>query len=549
VAIAPHRHMTQIVVIGSGPSGVHLAKTLLDLGRGVTVLDVGHQRPPPVLPQADFDGLKRELDDPVDYFLGPSGSGVVFPGEQARYFAHPPSKDYVFSRPAGFEAVTTNFDPVISFAAGGLAEAWTAGCYPMNAAELSAFPFDFGTIEPHYAEIVRRIGIAAARDDLERFNPWFGAYLEPLAPDPHAQSLLARYARCRTRLQAELGFYLGRSRVAMLTRNHGERLACDRLGRCLWGCPRRSLYTASSTLAELRAEPGFRYVSDAFVTHLEYDGGKISAAVAVDGDGIERRFRADAFALAAGTLCSSKILLDTIYRHTGEIHELGGLMDNSQLLVPFLSVGRLGKPIDTHSYQFHQLAIGIEQALPEDYIHGQITTLNSASVHPVAHSMPVDLRTALEVFRICHAALGAVNVWLPARRGAENVVSLRARPGTAQTDLVVRFAEDRPDRFDAPLRIMKRALRRLGCVVPPGMAKRLPQGSSVHYAGTVPMQHARQPFTCNPDCRSHDFRNLYFADGASFPFLPAKNLTFTLMANAVRVAHALHRDLATPALQ
>lgn len=541
--------MTDIVVIGSGPSGVHLAKTLLALGRSVTVLDVGYERPPTILPHVDFDGLKRQLDDPVSYFLGPSGRGVVFPSDDARYFSLPPSKDYVFARPAGFETVTTNFDPLISFAAGGLAEAWTAGCYPMNAAEFGAFPFDSAAMDAHYAEIARRIGITGAQDDLERFSPWFGAYLEPLPLDPHAELLLAQYAKWRTWLQTRFGFYLGRSRVAMLTHDYGQRLACDRLGRCLWGCPRGSLYTPSSTLAELLAKPAFRYVRDAFVTHLEYDGERISAAVAVASNGRERRFSANAYALAAGTLCSSKILLDTFYRRTGQIHELGGLMDNSQLVIPFLTLGRVGKPVDTRSYQFHQLAIGIEQALPEESIHGQITTLKSASVHPVAQSMPVDLRTALDVFRLSHAALGAANVWLPDRRRAENTLSLRARSGTPQTDLVVRFAEDARDGFDVPLRIMKRVLRKLGCLVPPGMTKRLPRGSSVHYAGTVPMQRARQPFTCDPDCRSHDFRNLYFADGASFPYLPAKNLTFTLMANAVRVAQALHRDLATPALE
>ena len=31
--------------------------------------------------------------------------------------------------------------------------------------------------------------------------------------------------------------------------------------------------------------------------------------------------------------------------------------------------------------------------------------------------------------------------------------------------------------------------------------------------------------------------NLFFVDGSTFPFLPAKNITFTLMANAVRIAH------------
>jgi choline dehydrogenase-like flavoprotein len=61
-------------------------------------------------------------------------------------------------------------------------------------------------------------------------------------------------------------------------------------------------------------------------------------------------------------------------------------------------------------------------------------------------------------------------------------------------------------------------------------------GASVHYAGTLPMRTTPAPYTVSKDCRSHDFENLYIVDGTSFPFLPAKNVTFSLMANAVRVA-------------
>jgi choline dehydrogenase-like flavoprotein len=61
-------------------------------------------------------------------------------------------------------------------------------------------------------------------------------------------------------------------------------------------------------------------------------------------------------------------------------------------------------------------------------------------------------------------------------------------------------------------------------------------GASVHYAGTVPMSRVRGDHTTSRHCRSDFFDNLWFVDGTSFPFLPAKNLTFTLMANAVRVA-------------
>jgi choline dehydrogenase-like flavoprotein len=314
----------------------------------------------------------------------------------------------------------------------------------------------------------------------------------------------------------------------------------------LWGCPRQSLYAPSSTLRKLERNANFRYVRGAYVTHFTYEGDSISAVIAACADGIVRQFTASLYALAAGTLCSSKILLDSIYRRTGTVHELPGLMDNSVLMVPFVSLGMLGQPVRTRSYQFHQLALGIEQPRPEEYVHGQITTLKAAAVHPIAQSLPFDLRSALGVFRIAHAALGVANVWLPDRRSEANVVTIRPRRGSQDTDLVVRCAADAPTRFDAPATTLRRALRRLGCFVPPGMTQRLPRGAAVHYAGTLPMYRERRRFSCEPTCRSHDFRNLYFADGASFPFLPAKNLSFTLMANAVRVGEEMDRDLGGP---
>jgi len=85
---------------------------------------------------------------------------------------------------------------------------------------------------------------------------------------------------------------------------------------------------------------------------------------------------------------------------------------------------------------------------------------------------------------------------------------------------------------------VRKVIRRLGCIIPPAMLHVRPMGASVHYAGTVPMSPIRAPMTVSRFCRSHDFDNLYFVDGSTFPFLPSKNITFTLMANAVRVAES-----------
>ena len=86
---------------------------------------------------------------------------------------------------------------------------------------------------------------------------------------------------------------------------------------------------------------------------------------------------------------------------------------------------------------------------------------------------------------------------------------------------------------------VKKTLLRLGCIVPPGMTHVRPMGASVHYSGTIPMSQSGRKLTTTMNCKSNDFENLYFVDGTTLPWLPAKNLTFTLMANAVRVAESI----------
>ena len=123
----------------------------------------------------------------------------------------------------------------------GLAEAWTGGSYELRDEELSDFPFDGTALRPHYATVADRIGITALEDDLRHFSPLTASYLTPLPMDAHSAWLHERYDRRRLQLNTS-GFFLGRSRVAVLSSDRAERRSCGELGRCLWGCPRGSLY-------------------------------------------------------------------------------------------------------------------------------------------------------------------------------------------------------------------------------------------------------------------------------------------------------------------
>lgn len=530
--------MSRFVVVGSGPSGVHAALTLLERGHDVLLLDVGHRRPAPVLPAATFHTLKRELDDPAAWFLGARFEGVTFPSAEQEYYGLPPSKGYVLEPVPQAVVRGRGFAPLFSFAQGGLAEAWTAGVYPFNDAELADFPFGYGALAPHYATVARRIGVTGADDDLARFMPLHAHLEPPLRLDAHSALLLERYAARRTVLN-RAGCFAGRSRLAVLTQPRAGRGACTYSGRCLWGCPHDALYTPSVTLRDCSAHHRFTYRSGAWVSHVQLGKGRRATGVVVVGGTAPETVAADAVVLAAGALSSARIVLETLRRHEGSAPELPGLMDNQQVLIPFLNLGMIGRGGDRDAYQYHQVCLGFAAPDPRQYVHAQLTTLKAAMVHPILQSLPLDLRSAARVFRTLRAGLGVANVNLHDTRRPDCTVALASHAGDGPAPLELRYTAAPGDaaRIAGATRRVRRALRALGCVVPPGMTHVRPKGASVHYAGLIPMA-GLGPLTATPEGACRDLPGLWLADGVTFPFLPAKNITFTLMANAVRVAAA-----------
>ena len=64
-------------------------------------------------------------------------------------------------------------------------------------------------------------------------------------------------------------------------------------------------------------------------------------------------------------------------------------------------------------------------------------------------------------------------------------------------------------------------------------------GNSIHYAGTIPMKYKPNKFQCDKWGKLYGYNNVYIVDGSNFTSLPAKNLTYTIMANAMRIASNL----------
>jgi choline dehydrogenase-like flavoprotein len=536
----------KILVIGSGATGVHFALSALRKNHAVTMLDVGIQRPSIPLPEENFVGLKQRLDSPVRYFLGEGFEAAILPESNARleYYNLPAAKDYVFETPKHFRCTTYGITPLVSFATGGLAEAWTGGCYPLNDTELSAFPFGYEDIKPYYGEVARRIGIGGEEDDLAKFFPHHEHLSAPVSLDENSAILLARYERRRNALMAKHNICMGRSRQAVLAKARDGRDGCRYCGRCLWGCPNGALYTPALTLGDCASYANFTYRPGFFASHFHIGSGSLIdhlVAYPVQGGGHER-FRADAYVLACGTISTSNLVLRSIYKSTGEIIRLTGLTENRQVLAPFFNLRMLGRSYNPDCYQYHQLAIGMVSEESGQYVHGQITPLKTATVHPIIQSLPLNLRSAVGVFSDLRSGLGVLNLSYCDWRREENYLTLKQTSvhgaGKQWPELSIHYAP--PVNEQTPISSTLAKVRRfffdLGAPILPGMTRMRPMGSSVHYSGTLPMAREKRSWCVSESCQSYDIPNMFVVDGAAMPFLPAKNLTFTLMANAVRVA-------------
>lgn len=531
--------MNKITVVGSGASGVHFALSLLKKGYDVEMLDVGYSGPPPVNKDDSFNQLKDNLADPVEYFLGKNFESVIPTGSKEVY-EFPPNKQFIFKIPEGYNMVKKGFEPHISFARGGLAEAWTGGSYPFNDSDLEDYPFNYNDIEPYYSEISERIGLIGADDDMVRFFPKHKNLLPPMELDMHSQILSDNYDKNREKLNKKYSMYFGRSRIATLSKDLGKRKKCDYSGRCQWGCPSDSIYVPSITLKECLEYKNFRYIPGILIKHFNYNAGnKIES---VTGYNLESKkneeFKVDVLALAAGTLSSSKIFLDSVYKKSGKVLKLSGLMDNRQVLAPFINFEMIGKQFDPDTYQYHQLAVGMVMDNPKEYVHGQITTLKTGLMQPPFQSMPLDFKTAIYLGRHLHAALGVVNLNFCDSRRKENYLTIEPGSGKQDSSLELNYVPPAGENklIKLSLKKFKKFFSGLGVIIPLFQAQSRPMGASVHYSGTLPMDEEKGALKVSPNCRSYDFKNLFLVDGTSFPFLPAKNLTFTLMANAARVA-------------
>ena len=535
------RNTSDVIVVGSGASGVHAAAVIVEAGCAVTMLDGGYRDETyaKLIPEKSFLEVRRQDWQQHRYFLGDQFEGIDLSPVGAASHVTPP-RQYVLRDAAKLTpSISSEFAALESLALGGLGGTWGAVSFPFTGSELTACGLALDEMQPHYEAVARRIGVSGCKDDdLVDLRGQLEALQRPLEVDSNAQAILDTYRGKKESLHRS-GAHVGRSLMAVLSEPLGDRRPNPYYDMDFWSNSGESVYRPELTLSELRARPNFSYQRLLVERFQETSNGQVKVFGRSIENGEIRSLEARALLLAAGAMGTARIAL----RSLGKFEVPVPLTCNSHTYVPCLIPRQLGRRLHPRRHSLAQLTMIYDPAGDRRHlVQAQYYPYRSLMSYRLLKESPLAYRESL---RLLNAIIPAFGIWLIQHedfRGTRKFAILHGG-SEGQDVLEIKFRLDDDQEHDQKLREkrMLQLLRRLGCW--PLKRMHTIHGSSAHYGSTFPFSDEPRPLTTHSSGRLNQTRRIYVADGSSFRYLPAKGLTLTLMANARRVAATVLQSL------
>lgn len=524
-----------VIVVGSGASAVHAAYPLVQAGRSVIMVDVGHdeEKYRSLIPSLPFADIRRTDPEQHRYFLGDNWEGVPLGQLGAGPQVTPPRQYVLKDNDILSPKQSASFAALESFALGGLGQAWGAVAFPFLDHELTRCGLPVREMREHYEIVAQRIGINGDHDDL---LPWRGplaALQPPLELDHNATRILQRHTRVRARLQQQRTA-VGHTILAALSLPLGERGANPYRDMDFWTNPAASVYRPSLTVDELRRHANFHYHHPFLVEEFaEPSSGGVTVQARHLSNDQRIVFTACQLILAAGALGTTRIVLRSLRQYDVPVP----FTCNPHTYIPSLHWASLGHPPSNHCTSLAQLTVIHDPTGDREHlVQSQLYSYRSLLLFRLLKESPLAYREGLRVMRALHSAFV---IWVVQHEDvptpAKTCVLRRGEPGGAdalEVNYSLTTAEEKVCEDNETA--LARAFRRLGCW--PLKRVHPEHGSSIHYGGQLPFSVEEKPLTTDPVTgRLRGTGAVFIGDGTAFRYLPAKGLTLTLMANANRI--------------
>jgi choline dehydrogenase-like flavoprotein len=424
------------------------------------------------------------------------------------------------------------------------------------------WPIGYEDLAPYYDRVEREIGVSGRHVE----HPWADERAAEFPYPPVSEHPFAAHVDETCRREGLHPFPVPR---AILPLGEGDRRQCNYSGYCAgYGCTTGAKGSSRETVLARALATGRATLRDrTMVRRIESDDrGRAVAAETVDEDGVRRRIEARVFVVACSAIESARLLLlSTGPRHREGLGNHNGLVGRN-LLFSTAASGLGDFPYDgihPEGLDLRSDEVWVNRGIQDDYVleSGGRRRKGGTLSFLLPHPNPISAALG-------EAVLGGKVVWGPElkRRLA------RYFKETAHLRFEV-FADYTPtpegrvlldpeirDRWELPaarVRVVRHPRDAEAAGEVEARGRRLleamgaenvrgPEAGSEStnlLAGTCRFGADEATSVLDPDCRSWSCENLYVTDGSFMPTGGSVPFTFTIYANAFRVAEAIRRRL------
>ncbi len=528
------------IVVGSGPAGAIAAKTLVDAGKDVTMINVGFtpDKEKQTPKDKSFKNLRLHDDNQYRYITGNHGEGIAWgtaSGDVARGAQITLPRQYMIKDVDRLMPTSSRtFFPIQSLGYGGLGIGWGLQCWEYSDQDLISMGLPNDKIKRAYDEVSKIIGISATKDDAAPYTIGELKNFQPSTKtDRNHQLILAAY-RKHKKTFLKKGAYVGRTPLAILTKTLKDRKAYRYLETDFYSDADKSAWRPYLTIDELRKTPRFHYIDNRLVVSFSEKGGLIHLKTLDINTQQKVAYTCKKLILAAGAMGTARIVI----RSQAGVGTKVPILSNPHSYVPAIQPTLFGKGYEDKKPNMGQVSYFVDP----DGNDSNLSVMSSYGYQSlmlfrVIAQIPFNFVDARLLTRYILPGLIVAIIQHPDYPSKNKYLKL-VKDSTSPTGdkLEARFSLSEKDEhhWDEREKQLTSIMRRLWTF--PIKRLRTEHGSGIHYGGTLPFSDKRQKLHLAPSGKLYGTKSVFVADSSGFKYLPGKGLTFTIMANAYTVA-------------
>lgn len=513
--------MKTAIIVGSGPSGISAAYGLMASGYAVTMLDYGNCDPSnlhsenkfitnenrnQLLKIKDFKwNIKNNNDDLVS-------KGIDF--KNNFFYAN---SDRIISQKKN--AVIN-----ISYALGGLSNLWGGACLPATQGDIENWELTHDELFPYYNKLKSFFNISASKSNLDLlFGPHSGFdYQFPLGKQ--AAIFSNQLAQNQNRLnQKDLHF--GRARLAI-----------DPLEKATHpNFPYGPIFNSGIEVEKLKSNSLFKYIPNQAVIELFEDNNSVTVYAENPISNETTKFQTSKVFLACGPINSSLIILKSLKKENASL----SFKTNQNAFFPFLMFKRTKGISKEKENNLIQLFLELKtEATGNRLCHLQVYQYGDYVLEPIYRI----LGGFIKIFKFLSKPFLERTLIMQCMLHSDfsDELTLKIDSTSAYWKWNVEGSSNKlmKKTFKSVRFKLFSLYKELKGFIFPFIIFIDPPGASNHIGCCFPMRKNPRFDANESDLlgRPYGLKNVHVIDSSVLPSLPAATVTYTIMANAYRIA-------------